>query len=133
MYVDIQRLSLGDRLNVRYAIAEDVVDAEVPSMILQPLVENAIVHGLSGRSAPGTISIDAARVDGTLCLNITDTGGGFSTGTAFARGIGLANTEARLQQLYGPAQRIEQRNAPDGGASVTIVIPFTRSPRYQHA
>jgi two-component system LytT family sensor kinase len=133
VYLDIQRLSLGDRLTVRQNIADDVLDAAVPSMILQPLVENAIIHGVAGHSGAGTIRVEARHENGTLCVSVTDTGRGFRARPVAGGGIGLANTEARLQQIYGSAQQIAHHNESNGGATVTIVIPFSRSTAFLHA
>jgi len=133
VYLEIQRLSLGDRLGVRQSVSEDVLDAEVPAMILQPLVENAIIHGLARRSTPGTISVEARSDNGSLRMSVSDTGAGFGAPATVGSGIGLANTEARLRQMYGSAQRIEHYSSTHGGASVTIVIPFSRASAHQHA
>jgi sensor histidine kinase YesM len=101
-------------------------------MILQPLVENAIRHGIAPSSKAGRIVVASRRLNGTLQLSVRDTGAGLQ---AEARrhhrqpgGVGLANTRARLEQLYGPSQRFELQNGPAGGLTVLIEIPFSTEP-----
>jgi len=127
-YLGIQRVRFADHLAVAYEIAPDVFDAVVPSMILQPLVENAVTHGISAETGTCRVTIRAERDDTSLRLEVRDTGPGFaSTGRSRrAEGIGLVNTRARLQQLHGAAQRLDCFDAPDGGACVVIRLPFRR-------
>ena len=128
LYLHIQQIRFGDRLQVERSIEPSLMDMLVPAMMLQPLVENAVIHGLSARPGEGIIRISAARVDSTLQLQVRDTGPGFGAKSRGGNGIGLANTRARLEQMYGQAHRLECGNAPDGGAAVTITIPLrTRS------
>ena len=126
-YLTIERLSLGNRLNVTRGIEAEALAALVPSMVLQLLVENAIVHGIAKGPGVGTISVSAALVDGALQLRVADSGPGFSASSARQSGIGLANTRSRLEQLYGPAHRLEFGPSPGGGATVTLSIPFERT------
>jgi two-component system, LytTR family, sensor kinase len=124
-YLGIQRVRFTDRLTVAYDIAPAVFDAVVPSMILQPLVENAVIHGISADTGACRVTISAAREGSSLRLEVRDTGPGFaSTGSRRREGIGLVNTRARLQQLYGSEQRIDCFDAVGGGACVAIWIPF---------
>jgi two-component system, LytTR family, sensor kinase len=110
---------------VAYDIASGISDAIVPSMILQPLVENAVIHGISADTGACRVTISAVREQGSLRLEVRDTGPGFaSAGSHRGEGIGLVNTRARLQQLYGSAQRIDCFDAAGGGACVAIWIPF---------
>jgi two-component system, LytTR family, sensor kinase len=104
----------------------DTLSAEVPSLVLQPLVENAIGHGVTRRAGPGTIRIEAAIMDHeVLQLRVLDTGPGFGSGSATRRtGVGLANTRARLEQLYGRRQELGLSNRPEGGACVTVTLPL---------
>jgi len=97
----------------------------VPTMILQPLVENAIKHGVNAQSGIPSIRVKAARQNGALLIEIRDRGPGF--GVPVHDGIGLANTRARLEQLYGPRCRFEYGSAAEGGAEVRIAIPFHRT------
>jgi LytS/YehU family sensor histidine kinase len=120
----IQRVRFADRLVVAYDISPGVFDAIVPSMILQPLVENAVTHGISADTTC-RVTIRAAREHNALRLEVRDTGPGFAaTGSRRGEGIGLVNTRARLQQLYGSAQQIDCFDASGGGACVAIRLPF---------
>ena len=122
-YLEIEQTRFGDRLTVRLEIADDVRDARVPSFVLQPLVENAIRHGIAPRSEGGRIEITASRRDGQLTMLVQDNGQGFA-GTGVREGLGLRNTRARLQQLYGAGDRLTLTQAPGGGTVVTLNIPF---------
>jgi two-component system, LytTR family, sensor kinase len=126
-YVEIEQVRFRDRLTVERDIDADTLDAEVPSLLLQPLVENAIGHGLSRQPGPGTILIESRIVDGeTLELCVLDTGPGFQhSGNDRGRtGVGLANTRARLEQLYGARQQLRLDNRPEGGARVCVRLPL---------
>lgn len=121
-YLEIERLSLGDRLTVVREIDERALTALAPSMVLQLLVENAIVHGVASRPGPGIVAVNATCTDGRLRLQVRDSGPGFADMPR--KGTGLENTLARLQQLYGPAHRIDFGPSVEGGAAVTITVPF---------
>ena len=128
-YLEIERTRFNDRLTTSVAIDPQTLNCRVPNLILQPIVENAIRHGIAPRAAPGRIEIRSERKDGMLRLQVTDNGQGLeraltSNGPPSGGGIGLANTRARLDQLYGSAHRLEMTNAPHGGVIVTIEIPF---------
>ena len=138
-YLEIQRIRFGDRLHVRHDIADDALGALVPIMILQPLAENAIVHGIAPVPGPGELRLRAARRNGDLLLEVSDSGTGFSAATdrdrdghasaesAAARptsGIGLANTKARLEQLYGDRSSIAIGASSAGGARVSVTLPY---------
>lgn len=123
-YVEIERMRLGDRLQVTWEIAPDALPIKVPSLILQPLVENAILHGVAPIAQPGALVIRAERDDQTLHLQVRDTGPGLPEETKPHRlGIGLSNTQARLHRLYGSKQRFELLN--DNGLVVKIQIPVS--------
>lgn len=123
-YLEIERIRFADRLHVHMRIAPETLEARVPNLILQPLVENAIRHGVAGRATSGAIEICAERHDGRLRLQVKDDGPGLPPDKALSNGVGLSNTMARLQRLYGSAQSLEFDNAPEGGAVVTLEIPF---------
>ncbi len=128
-YLAIEQARLGDRLRVMRAIDPAVTAALVPTFVLQPLVENAIRHGVEPRSAPGTISLSAARAGSSLRLVVADDGVGLAADrTTARRGIGLANTEARLRALHGAAATLEIHSPPAGGVQVVITLPFQVSP-----
>jgi len=122
-YLDIEHIRFGRRLTTDLRIPPETLDAEVPNLILQPIVENAIRHGIATRSAPGRINVSAWRENGTLRMRVQDNGPGLPAGT-LKEGLGLANTRARLAQLYGSDGRLELSNAPEGGFVVTVGIPF---------
>jgi LytS/YehU family sensor histidine kinase len=122
-YLDIQRARFGDRLQVRIAIDGAAADARVPALLLQPLVENAITHGLAARLDAGRIDIDAS-VNGTdVVIDVTDDGPGMENGSATPERIGLGNTRARLHAAYGDRARLDLFPAPGRGTRVRAVIP----------
>jgi sensor histidine kinase YesM len=125
-YLQIEQTRFHDRLTVRMDIDPAVLNATVPNLILQPLVENAIRHGIAPRAQPGLIDISAARENGMVRLKVRDNGAGLgSAGAAgLTKGIGLANTQARLEQLYGANHSFEMHSPESGGLEVTILIPF---------
>ena len=124
-YLEIEQIRFQDRLQVEMQIAPETLNARVPHLILQPLVENAIRHGIAPLSSAGRIEIKAERKDGWLEMRVRDDGPGAPAGEATLKeGIGLANTRARLEQLYGREHRFEMSNAADGGMLVTLTIPF---------
>ena len=129
-YLDIQRVRFADRLTIEQTVPPDTLQALVPSLILQPIVENAISHGVAARQGAGRIAISATREDGALRLSVSDTGAGFvwPAESSRSRGIGLTNTRERLAQLYGPASRMECGVGPHGGGLVVISIPFELAP-----
>jgi hypothetical protein len=122
-YVDIEQMRLGDRLRVEWDVPPELLSARVPSLILQPLVENAIQHGIASTSKPGVLTIRARREDQSLVLEIRDTGPGMAKAREPLHGIGLSNTSARLQRLYGDRQRLELIG--DDGLLVIVRIPFS--------
>jgi sensor histidine kinase YesM len=126
-YLGIQRVRFADQLIVTYDVAADVLDGLLPSMILQPLVENAVIHGISNDTGRCRVTIRASREESKLRLEVRDSGPGFGAAdTRRGEGIGLVNTRARLQQLYATEQRIDCVDLIEGGASVVIAIPFRR-------
>jgi two-component system, LytTR family, sensor kinase len=126
-YVAIQRIRFADRLCVETQLADDTLDGLVPTMILQPIVENAIKHGVNAQRGPGHVSVSAVRNNGSLVIEVRDTGPGFRSADTHA-GIGLTNTRARLEQLYGSRYLFEYGSRLEGGASVLISIPFHDRP-----
>ena len=124
-YLEIERTRFQDRLSVEIDVDPAALDARVPNLILQPLVENAIRHGVAPRPEAGSIRIHAARDNGMLRLQVRDDGPGLTNGqTALREGVGLANTRKRLTQLYGTNHRFEFVNAPGGGLEVSLELPF---------
>jgi signal transduction histidine kinase len=127
LYLEIERARLGPRLSLHFEIDPEARGACVPNLILQPIVENAVRHGIAPFSRPGRIEIEARRVEGRLWLEVRDDGPGLN-GTGFKEGVGLANTRARLQQLYGAAHRFEMTNGPGRGFAVTLTLPLRDGP-----
>lgn len=129
-YLEIEQTRFGERLSVIRDIAPDTVRAQVPNLLLQPLVENAIRHGIEPQSKPGQIRLHARRVNDQLQLEVRDNGAGLPQGGLDEEGVGLANTRARLQQLYGNEQKLEFTNAADGGLIVSVSLPFRAEGNY---
>jgi len=122
-YLAIQQVRFQDRLGVQWEVCEDTRMAEVPHLILQPLVENALRHGLLAKAEFGRLRIAAQRVGGELHLSVDDDGLGLPPGGA-TEGIGLGNTRARLRVLFGDNARLELRPRPEGGTCAEVRLPF---------
>ncbi len=128
-YLEIEKARFGPRLSVHVSVDPETINGLVPNMILQPLVENAIRHGIAPRQEPGLVEISAHRDDGRLKLRVRDNGAGISTATKSksSGGLGLANTRARLQQLYGLEHDFELSNGSHPGFEVAVSIPYHES------
>jgi sensor histidine kinase YesM len=126
-YLEIEQLRFQDRLTVNVSVDPNAMDVKVPNLILQPIVENAIRHGIAPGCTPGLIEIDVRRQNGKLQMQVRDNGPGLpvcpSSIKLFRGGLGLANTRARLDKLYGSAHRFELENNPSGGLTVTLEVP----------
>jgi signal transduction histidine kinase len=123
-YLEIEKTRFRERLNVEMNIAPDTLQARVPNLVLQPLVENAIRHGVERHARPGRIILRAQRENGQLALEVQDNGGGLPEGKPLREGIGLSNTRSRLQQLYGAAQKFELKNVETGGLLARVLLPY---------
>lgn len=127
-YLEIELTRFHDRLKVDMNISPDTLDASVPNMILQPLVENAIKHGIAPRATGGQINIGATRENGHLNLTVSDNGLGVPFGDVehLTEGVGLSNTRRRLRHLYGDAHTFGVKNGSGSGAGLTVnlVIPY---------
>ena len=123
-YLEIEQIRFQDRLSVKFAVDPQVLDARVPTLILQPVVENAIKHGVAPQTEGGRVEISARSERGWLLMEVRDSGAGLSESalSALEKGIGLSNTRARLECLYGNSYRFEFSNV-SGGLAVRIVIP----------
>jgi sensor histidine kinase YesM len=126
-YLDIQRVRFADRLNVSIDIDPDVADARVPLLIVQPLVENAVRHGLAPQVEPGTLSIRASRENGATRIDVADTGIGLAPGWSLAQssgGTGLRNLASRVAAEFGSAASLDVVPRAGGGVVATVRVPF---------
>jgi len=126
LYLEIEQTRFRDRLRVSWDVADGLECAAVPTLLLQPLVENALKHGVGTRAGGGRVVVAAERDDGTLTLRVSDDGPGLDHAALdqARQGIGLASTRGRLERLYGPAHRFSVTNDEGGGVSVTVGIPY---------
>ncbi len=127
-YLEIQKARFGDRLRVELSIAGEAGHARVPALLLQPLVENAIRHGLAARVDAGRIDIEARVEAGMLVLTVTDDGIEHGETITGPERVGLGNTRARLEALYGAPGRLEITPANERGTRVTIRVPLRLTP-----
>jgi LytS/YehU family sensor histidine kinase len=123
-YLEIEQIRFGDRLTVQMEVPRDTLDAQVPNLILQPLVENAIRHGIEPHAKPGRIELRSKREANVLTLEVRDNGAGIPANQSFAENVGLSNTRARLKAIHADAHGLELLNAPGGGLLVRMTIPF---------
>ena len=131
-YLAIEVVRFGPRLSVRKAVAPEALDVVVPSLLLQPLVENAIKHGLSRKVGPGTITIRAWHERGTAVIEVEDDGLGISDERlqiAMSSGIGLSNVHERLRVVYGAEARLSLAGSPGKGALARVEIPLAGTPQ----
>jgi sensor histidine kinase YesM len=129
-YLEIEQVRFKDRLTISIDVEPAAYDAEVPSLLLQPIVENAVKYGFSQTIGPGEISIHCRVRNEQLEIDVSDTGPGLPEGRAQAggTGVGLANTRARLEQLYGGNFMLELVDRPEGGAQVRVRFPYSPAP-----
>ena len=126
-YLNIESVRFGDKLRVDFAIEDETEDSLVPNLLLQPLVQNAIKHGISLRFTPGWVRLAAKRLNSRLRLTVDDDGPEFAAKAPRPReGIGLSNTRSRLQTLYGADFRLEMASRADGGTTVLIDLPWRK-------
>ena len=124
-YLEIEKVRFEERMRVIFDIAPETLDAQVPHLLLQPLVDNAVKHGISKLSVGGEIRITVHRQDNDLQLQIKDNGPGVrKTGTLATNGRGLRITRERLESLYGQKQSLELVSPPEGGVTIRVCIPF---------
>ncbi|MDQ2765612.1 MAG: histidine kinase [Gemmatimonadota bacterium] len=134
-YLEIERARFGSRLTIAVDVPAALQDAYVPGLVLQPLVENALRHGVGARDAPGRVSIDALVRGDILELRVRDDGPGFSLDapTREPPGVGIANTRARLSRLYGDTGVLSLHNGTRGGAEVIVSLPMRFAPVHAHS
>lgn len=125
-YLEIEQTRFQDRLRVDFDVEAETLDSLVPNLILQPLVENAIKHGIAPRAECGTIRVEARAHNGRVELSVSDNGTGLGGGESKneSNGIGLSNTRARLEKLYGAQHNFEIVSPRSGGLEVRVTIPF---------
>lgn len=124
LYLSIEQVRFEDRLRVRIDAGPEVSDALVPHMVLQPIVENAVRHGLGQSEEPVLIRVSISRVNGQLALTVQDDGPGCPDPVFSEKGIGLPNTRNRLQRLYGARATFLVENRVPQGVQVTITLPY---------
>lgn len=124
-YVEIQKMRFADRLTVVTDVSSEALESRVPNLLLQPLVENAIQHGVSPKRGPGRVTISGRVVDDQLQLEVSDDGVGIEDGQIkrAREGIGLSNTRERLSRLYGASSQLVMKSEPGRGTLVSIVLP----------
>ena len=134
LYLSIQQIRFGDRLTVEIVIGNGLLEAAVPHLSLQPLVENAIQHGVGRSSSAGKLIISAQQLGATLQITVSDDGPGLASSEAFppGRGIGLANTRTRLRQLYGDDASLTIGTQHGGGAVATLRLPYHSTTDHIH-
>src|SRR5437773_7111449 len=127
-YLEIEQVRFGDRLTVAFELEPQTLSAQVPHLILQPVVENAIQYAIAPRATRGHINVEAKRLNSLLRLEVRDNGPGIISNSDLfgAEGVGLSNVRARLHQIYGSEFRFELMNVRDGGLAVVMEIPFQR-------
>jgi two-component system, LytTR family, sensor kinase len=124
-YLEIQKARFGERLQVSLDIPTELLGAQVPNLLLQPLVENAIKHGISKRVAGGTVRVGGTRHEGNLCLSVYNDGPPLPDNWEATRtGVGIGNLRTRLQILHGGKSELQLRPAEPGGVEVVVTLPF---------
>lgn len=123
-YLEIEQMRFQDRLTVNFKIENETLEAKIPNLLLQPLVENAIRHGIAKLSESGKISIESKRNNGFIELSVSDNGNGLDESHISQNGIGLKNTRERLEKLYGEKQCFEIISSENEGFKVKIKIPY---------
>ncbi len=124
-YLDIQKMRFAERLQLSVNVPRELLPAQVPSLILQPMVENAIKHGIAKRAQGGAIRITAARSNGMLCLKVYNDGPNLAPESESSQsGIGISNVRDRLKALYGDAFELSMRNQEPCGVETSVSIPF---------
>jgi two-component system, LytTR family, sensor kinase len=125
-YLDIQKVRFAERLQLSVDVPAELYPAHVPTLILQPMVENAVKHGIAQRAQGGSIQIAASRSNGILTLSVCNDGPNLPADWETTHsGIGISNVRTRLQSLYGEAFELSMRNQEGGGVAVSVSLPFT--------
>ncbi|MEO7083283.1 MAG: histidine kinase [Gemmatimonadaceae bacterium] len=127
-YLDIELVRFADRLRVEWNVAAEMRDAMVPTLFMQPLVENALRHGISRLPDGGTVAITAVHDADTLEITVWNSGPPLLMAMTGHRGLGLRNTAERLERLYGAGGTLRMMNDPRGGVTACVRVPWRRSP-----
>ncbi len=128
-YLDIQKVRFAERLQLSVDVPTELFPARVPSLILQPMVENAVKHGIAKRAQGGAIRITAFRSNGMLTLRVYNDGPNLPADWEKTHsGIGISNVRTRLQSLYGNAFELSMRNQAPGGVELSVSVPFVSVP-----
>jgi LytS/YehU family sensor histidine kinase len=127
-YLDIQKVRFVERLQLSVDVPQELLLAQVPPLILQPLVENAIKHGIAKRVEGGAIRIAASRSNGMLTLSVYNDGPGLPASGEARAGIGISNMRTRLQSLYGDEFELSMKNREPDGVEVSVSVPFVFAP-----
>ena len=122
-YLAIQKMRFEDKLQIKLDVSAEALEARVPSLILQPLVENAVKHGIAAKTKPGLVYIGARQTNGHLEMSVADDGPGLSPDWHSGTGRGLRNTRERLAALYGKAGDMQVENGVAGGVTITVKLP----------
>jgi LytS/YehU family sensor histidine kinase len=124
-YLDIQKVRFGERLQVSLDMPAELLRAQVPNLLLQPLVENAIKHGIAKRIAGGTVRVAGACHNGSLCLSVYNDGPPLTTDwQSTHKGVGIGNLRTRLQILHGNQSELQLRRLDAGGVEVLVTLPL---------
>ena len=123
-YLKVEAIRLGERLRSEISIAPEVAKVLVPPLVLQPLVENAVLHGVAPRKDGGRVSVEAARDASALVLSVTDDGDGPGSSPHTGSGTALVDLEKRLEMIYGGDAAFASTTGPDGGFRVTLSLPL---------
>jgi sensor histidine kinase YesM len=123
-YLEILKVRMEERLQVRLEVPDGLLSAEFPPMMIQSLVENAIKHGLEPKPEGGELALKAEILHGKLAITVADTGLGFGKAATAGTGVGLANIRERLALLYGAAATLTVAENPGGGTVVTVTVPY---------
>jgi sensor histidine kinase YesM len=128
-YLEIEKVRFSDKLEVKEDVARETLQAQVPNLLLQPIIENAIYHGIAPKTSNGIIRISVKKEGGQLLISVEDNGPGLTLTKKrkFKEGVGLKITKERLDHLFGTDHLFELENLVSGGVKVTISIPFTHS------
>ena len=123
LYLDIEHVRFQDRLEVEMSFEPETLDAGVPCLLLQPLVENAILHGIARTTSGGRVALRSRRIDSMLEIQVYNDGPAVSPQGSGA-GVGLTNIRARLRELYMEQQCLRIENDKSGGVIATVILPF---------